>query len=99
MDHYRQIFELTRLDEAIGIHDDEADALGRSGEPRDDAASATPTAGPSPSPPQRGDVPDGATNINVDGRRLTSPIQGFGKMWQKTYQVRMPADARRRPRS
>jgi anti-sigma B factor antagonist len=26
-DHYRQIFELTRLDEAIEIHDDEADAL------------------------------------------------------------------------
>jgi anti-sigma B factor antagonist len=26
-DHYRQIFELTRLDEAITIHDDEAGAL------------------------------------------------------------------------
>jgi anti-sigma B factor antagonist len=26
-DHYRQIFELTRLDEAIGIHDDEDGAL------------------------------------------------------------------------
>ena len=26
-DHYRQIFELTRLDEAIGIHDDEGGAL------------------------------------------------------------------------
>lgn len=25
--HYRQIFELTRLDEAIGIHDDEAAAV------------------------------------------------------------------------
>jgi hypothetical protein len=38
------------------------------------------------------DVPDGAVNLNVDGRRLTSPIQGFGKMWQKTYQVRLPAE-------
>jgi hypothetical protein len=37
------------------------------------------------------DAPEGALNINVDGRRLTSPIQGFGKMWQKTYQVRLPA--------
>ena len=27
-EHYRQIFELTRLDEAVGIHDTEADALG-----------------------------------------------------------------------
>jgi anti-sigma B factor antagonist len=26
-DHYRQILELTRLDEAVGIHDSEADAL------------------------------------------------------------------------
>lgn len=26
-DHYRQIFELTRLDEAIGIHEDEAAAV------------------------------------------------------------------------
>ena len=39
-----------------------------------------------------GDVPDGAVNRNVDGRRVTSPIQGFGKMWQKTYQVRLPAE-------
>ncbi len=37
------------------------------------------------------DVPEGATNINVDGRRLTSPIQGFGKMWQKTYAVSIPS--------
>jgi hypothetical protein len=38
------------------------------------------------------DVPEGAVNINVQGRRLTSPIQGFGKLWQKTYQVRLPAE-------
>jgi len=30
-DHYRQIFELTRLDEAVGIHDTEADALAAAG--------------------------------------------------------------------
>ena len=38
-----------------------------------------------------GQVPEGATNINVAGRRLTSPIQGFGKMWQKTYTVALPS--------
>ncbi len=37
-------------------------------------------------------VPEGAMNLNVEGRRLASPIQGFGKMWQKTYQVRIPAE-------
>jgi hypothetical protein len=35
------------------------------------------------------EVPEGAININVEGKRLASPIQGFGKMWQKTYQVRL----------
>ena len=30
-DHYRQIFELTRLDEAVGIHDSEAEALAAAG--------------------------------------------------------------------
>jgi anti-sigma B factor antagonist len=31
-EHYRQIFELTRLDEAIGIHTTEAEALADAGE-------------------------------------------------------------------
>jgi len=30
-DHYRQIFELTRLDEAVGIHDTESEALAAAG--------------------------------------------------------------------
>ena len=38
------------------------------------------------------EVPEGALNLNVEGRRLTSPIQGFGKMWQKTYQVHLPTE-------
>jgi hypothetical protein len=38
------------------------------------------------------DVPEGAVNINVEGKRLASPIQGFGKMWQKTYRVRIPGE-------
>jgi hypothetical protein len=38
------------------------------------------------------EVPEGAVNLNVEGRRLASPIQGFGKMWQKTYQAEIPGD-------
>jgi anti-sigma B factor antagonist len=30
-EHYRQIFELTRLDEAVGIHDTEPEALAAAG--------------------------------------------------------------------
>lgn len=35
------------------------------------------------------DVPAGAINLNVDGRRIVGPLQGFGQMWQKTYRVRL----------
>ena len=35
------------------------------------------------------DVPTGATNLNVDGRRLVGPLQGFGQLWQKTYRIRL----------
>src|ERR1043165_1140518 len=35
------------------------------------------------------DVPTGAVNINVEGRRVVGPLQGFGALWQKTYQVRL----------
>ena len=36
------------------------------------------------------DISSEAINLNVDGRRLTGPLQGFGQMWQKTYSVRLP---------
>jgi hypothetical protein len=31
--------------------------------------------------------------VNVGGRRLTGPQQGFGPMWQKTYKVSIPGVA------
>ena len=34
-------------------------------------------------------VPAGAVNLNVAGRRVVGPIQGFGQMWQKTFRVRL----------
>jgi hypothetical protein len=38
------------------------------------------------------EVPEGAINLNVTGKRLAGPVQGFGKMWQKTYQTRLPRE-------
>jgi hypothetical protein len=35
-------------------------------------------------------VPTGAINLNVEGRELVGPLQGFGQLWQKTYWVRLP---------
>ncbi len=33
------------------------------------------------------EVPEGAANLNVHGKRAVGALQGFGKMWQKTYRV------------
>jgi hypothetical protein len=34
------------------------------------------------------DQRDGVRGTNVAGRRLMGPVQGFGKMWQKTYRMK-----------
>jgi hypothetical protein len=34
-------------------------------------------------------APAGAINLNVAGRRVVGPLQGFGQLWQKTYRVRL----------
>jgi anti-anti-sigma factor len=33
------------------------------------------------------ETPAGALGLNVQGRRLFGPLQGFGQMWQKTYRI------------
>ncbi|UCH60403.1 MAG: hypothetical protein JSV61_02720 [Anaerolineales bacterium] len=35
------------------------------------------------------DLPRGAVNLNVAGRQVVGPLQGFGQLWQKTYRVRL----------
>lgn len=37
-----------------------------------------------------GDTEAGAPRGNVEGRRPTGPLQGFGRLWQKSYEVRIP---------
>jgi hypothetical protein len=32
-------------------------------------------------------LPAGVSSLNVDGRRVVGPLQGFGQMWRKTYGV------------
>jgi hypothetical protein len=34
-------------------------------------------------------IQPGAVNLNVNSRHLTSPLNGFGQMWQKTYRIRL----------
>ena len=46
------------------------------------------------------DVPEGAANVNVQGRREVGALQGFGKLWQKTPTGCVwPGSRRRRKRS
>jgi len=33
------------------------------------------------------EIPAGARALNVQGRRLFGPLQGFGQLWQKTYRI------------
>ena len=35
------------------------------------------------------DVPRGAVSLNVEGRQVVGPLQGFGQLWQKTYRLRL----------
>ena len=37
-----------------------------------------------------GDVGAGAPKGNVEGRKPTGPLQGFGQLWQKSYRVSIP---------
>ncbi|HJW89267.1 MAG TPA: hypothetical protein VJ436_01360 [Anaerolineales bacterium] len=34
-------------------------------------------------------LPAGALNLNVEGREIMGPLQGFGQLWQKTYWIRL----------
>jgi hypothetical protein len=34
-------------------------------------------------------VPEGAINLNLEGRAPVSPLQGFGPMWQKSFRIRL----------
>ena len=38
-------------------------------------------------------LPPEALNLNVEGRHVVSPLQGFGKLWQKTYWVQLSGAA------
>ena len=55
---------------------------GRGGRPRNDAAHWARYV-------ETLELPEGVVSPNVEGHRLVSPLQGFGKMWQKVFKVRL----------
>lgn len=96
----RDVFRLTRLDEAIAVFDSEPQALGAPGFSGGPGMPACPYQGP-PQPGwarsverlATGWIPDEAMNINVQGREPTGPVRGFGRLWDKRYRLRIVSGA------
>jgi anti-anti-sigma factor len=103
---YVEVFRLTGLDRAFGIHGSVAEALSQLGEsrrgegaetgaiessqqPEADEGRAAAHWAPLVSKLRVPDMPAEAMNLNVEGRRVVGPVEGFGQMWQKTYRLRL----------
>jgi len=88
--HYRDVLRVTGLDGAMRVETAEITA----GSARDEGNWA-----PAVERLKVPDMPPQARNINVNGRRVVGPVQGFGQMWQKTYRLNIdkpdikPSDA------
>jgi len=96
---FRDVFRLTGLDQAIALLETENEALSRRPfstgvQPRDHDLQAY----MGPRAPGWagnveyiviGDVPAGAMNINANGRQVTSPVNGFGRLWEKKYRFQI----------
>jgi anti-anti-sigma regulatory factor len=97
-EHYRDVLRVTGLDRGIEVHDTREQAWAPAGlseeemtfphripEPaRDVGCWARPISRlhVPPMPPQ-------AMNLNVHGLRLSGALDGFGRLWQKTYGLRI----------
>jgi anti-anti-sigma factor len=99
-DKLDEIFKLTRLNEGIPVFNTVREAAAYAGYSAglpaaveasiQNAGKRSPTISGDawPEPITRLSVrgmPAGAINLNVNGRRVTGPLQGFGQLWQKTY--------------
>ncbi len=94
-DQHSAVFDLTGLKHTMHICRDRLEAFR--------VAGVTVTAAPTPSAPVAADdlnawaplvarltvppLPPQAINLNVAGRRVVGPVDGFGPLWQKTYRL------------
>jgi anti-anti-sigma factor len=97
--HYRDVLRLTALDRFIRIYDGETEALAAIGNTA--ISSPSDSSARSLSPKSRDEkywakpiskimvpaMPPDLINLNVAGRRIVGPVEGFGPIWQKTYQL------------
>ena len=103
-DRYKEIFKMTGLNECItifsetgygyaGLTHSEINELSKvvSGEKEQDDRGWAPDT----TRLKVTEKPQGAMNLNVNGRRAIGPLQGFGPLWQKTYLLRINQSALR----
>jgi len=99
-EHYRDILRLTALDKLIRIYDAEAEPNTAAGDASGSSISDSSARSPALSKARDEKywvkpiskimvprMPPDSINLNVDGRRVVGPIEGFGPMWQKTYRL------------
>jgi len=107
-DACQRAFELTHLDEAVGVYPDEAMALGSLQYADDGRASGGRTAGPPAiqametprgrwaEPVDRLSLPPlprGAIRAGAEGKRPNGPVKGFGSLWRRTYAIHLVGSA------
>jgi anti-anti-sigma factor len=94
---YRDVFHITGLDRLMSLYDYEEDALCCRCFLEKTGLSVSPLPGDS-SPPPCGwaksvdrlsltGIPAGVMHMNVDSRRISSPAEGFGRLWEKRYRL------------
>jgi len=99
VDPFRDVFRLTCLDKAMSLFDNENEALRRRPFPTSLQASTYAfQAYKGPLVPgwtrtveqiSLGDIPAEAMNVSVNGRKVTSPVLGFGRLWDKKYRFQI----------
>jgi anti-anti-sigma factor len=97
---FLDVFHLTGLDGLITLYNDEEDALccrrfleksGLMPGPLPTTDQTLPLSGWAKSVDRLSlsAIPEGVMNINVNGRRTSSPVNGFGRLWEKRYLLRL----------
>lgn len=97
-EHYRDVLKVTGLDRVVSIYEKRGGAYSSVGAspdddtPRESAQDAARDMSFWAKPVSRLSVPPmppEAININMNGRRVVGPVDGFGQLWQKTYRLRV----------
>ncbi len=99
----RDVFRLTRLDGLMAVLGDRGESLSEPAvsEPRLPAAPRSGHGGllrgwaASVDYVRTKNIPESAMNINVHGRQTTSPVNGFGRLWDKKYRLQIDGAAPR----